>query len=135
MLTALNPDTHAMDASTEPKPPEGAILSDDQIRKLRIAVIIMSIALVAGVATLIGRVIYLANRGSEQGTPRATVSSSGAIAQDVRATLPTGAALKSTSLTGDRILAHYTGPKGEGLLVLDLVTGKTLSHVRFETAP
>lgn len=118
-----------MDQTTEPQPPQGAILSDDQIRKLRVVVIVMSIALVAGVATLIGRVIYLANRGKEQAIPV------GMLAAEPRLVLPTGASLKSASLSGDRLSAHYTGPKGEGLMILDLVSGKTLSHVRIETAP
>jgi hypothetical protein len=125
-----------MDQTTEPQPSQrpaednkGAILSDDQIRTLRMVVIGMSIALVAGVATVIGRVIYLANRGNEQATPR------GMLAADARLTLPAGASLKSTALSGDRLSAHYTSQKGDGLIILDLVSGKTLSHVRIETAP
>ncbi len=118
-----------MDQTTERQPPQGAILSDDQIRKLRIVVIIMSIALVAGVATLIGRVIYLANRGNEQAAPR------GMLAAEPRLVLPAGASLKSTSVSGDRLSAHYTSPRGEGLIILDLVSGKTLSHVRIEIGP
>jgi hypothetical protein len=124
-----------MDETSAPHPPHrpaeagGAILSDDQIRKLRLGVIVMSIALVAGVATLIGRVIYLANRSGEQAAPR------GMLAADPRLVLPAGASLKSTALSGDRLTAHYTSPKGEGVIILDLVTGKTLSHVRIETGP
>ena len=117
---------------TEVAKPSGAILNDDQIRKVRLAVIGMSVVLVAGVATLIGRVVYLANRGSEQ----ATVFRSGeTLTPEARLVLPPGAAVKSTSLTGNRLSAHYTSLKGDGLLILDLVTGKTLSHVRFETSP
>ncbi len=118
-----------MDDSTEPRSPQGAILSDDQIRKLRIIVIAMSIALVAGVAMLVGRVIYLANRGNEQALPR------GALVPEARLRLPTGAALRGTTLAGDRLAAHYSGPTGDGVIVLDLVTGRTLSHVRIEAGP
>ena len=116
-----------MDQSSQPQSQQGAILSDDQIRKLRIVVIVMSIALVAGVATLIGRIIYLANRGHEQAPPR------GMLAAEPRLVLPAGASLKSTTLSGDRLSAHYLGPKGEGLIIFDLVSGKILSHVRIET--
>ena len=116
------------DAAQMTPPAQGAILSDDQIRKLRLVVIAMSVALIAGVATLIGRVIYLANRGSEQ-APR------GALVSEPRLTLPAGATLKSSALWGDRLSAHYTSPKGEGLMILDLATGKVLSHVRIDTAP
>jgi hypothetical protein len=124
MADTTEPSPHQRNAEVE-----GAILSDDQIRKLRIGVIVMSIALVAGVAMLIGRVIYLANRGNEQGVPR------GMLAADPRLMLPAGASLKSTALSGDRLSAHYTSPKGDGVIILDLVTGKTLSHVRIEAGP
>lgn len=117
---------------TEEGKPSGAILTDDQIRKVRLAVIGMSVVLVAGVATVIGRVVYLANRGSEQ----ATVSRGGeTLAPEARLVLPAEASVKTTSLAANRLSAHYTSPKGDGLLILDLVTGKTISHVRFETSP
>jgi hypothetical protein len=125
-----------MNDTTEPQSPQliaekvgGAILSDEQIRKLRIGVIVMSLILVAGIATLIGRVLYLANRGNEQALPR------GMLSAEARLVLPTGASVKSTTLSGDRLAAHYSGPKGDGLIILDLVSGRTLSHVRIETAP
>ena len=110
----------------------GAILTDAQIAKLRLLVIGMSIVLVAGVATVIARIVYLVNRGGEQ----ATVSrASETIAAETRIVLPAGAIVKSTGLSGNRLSAHYTSPKGEGIIILDLATGKTLSHVRFEPSP
>jgi hypothetical protein len=118
--------------TTEPQPsldhPQGAILSDDQIRKLRMVVIAMSLLLVAGVATVIGRVLYLANRGQEQAMPR------GMLSPEARLVLPAGATLKSATLSGDRLAAQYTSPKGDGLIIMDLVTGKMVSHVRIDIA-
>lgn len=122
-----------LDSSTATGKAPGALLTDAQIRKLRIAVIVMSLMLVAGVATVIARIVYLANRGSEQ----ATVSrgADAVLAPESRLALPAGATVKSTSLAGNRLTAHYTSPKGEGVLIHDLVTGKTVSHVRFDVSP
>ncbi len=118
-----------------PHPPQGAILNDEQIRKLRIGVVVMSVILVAGIITLIGRIIYLANRGEGQATPGAVTPPRAVLAAETRLVLPSGATLKSTTLTGDRLVTQYTSPTGDGLMILDLVTGKTLSHVRIQAAP
>lgn len=101
--------------------PQGALLSDAQIARLRWAVIVMTVLLVAGIATLIGRVMYLASGAREN--PSGLVS-------EATLTLPEGATLRGTALSGARLTAHYTGSGGDGVLVLDLATGKTISHVR-----
>jgi hypothetical protein len=114
--------THASAA-----PPPGALLSDDQIKRLKVVVIVMTVLLIAGIALLIGRVIYLASGGRDASAQAATGAP---LVAETTLLLPEGASLKSSTLTGNRVLAHYSGPRGEGLLVLDLTTGRTLSHVR-----
>jgi hypothetical protein len=118
---------------TEPTAPgapaPGALLTDEQIKRLRVVVIIMTVLLVAGIALLIGRVIYLASGGRDSGSAAAAIGTQ-ALVPETSLLLPEGASLKSSQLVGTRILAHYAGPRGEGLLVLDLSTGRTLSHVR-----
>lgn len=120
-----------MSDPTEPRPtPQGAILSDDQIRKLRLVVIAMSVVLVAGVATLVGRIVYLANRGNDLQPAQRL-----AMRPEQRLALPSGAVLKSATLSGDRLAAHYGSPAGDGVIVHDLATGAVLTHVRVVPAP
>jgi hypothetical protein len=120
---------------------QGAILSDDQIKRLKVAITVMSALLVIGIITLIARVVYLASGRSEQAPSTAMVAAPANAPQvapllaDVKLALPAGATLKSTSLQGQRLLAHYSGPRGDGLIILDLTNGKTVSHVRVEAQP
>jgi hypothetical protein len=103
--------------------PVGALLTDAQVARLRWVVIVMTVMLILGIITVIGRIAYLASGARD--TPSGLVA-------DARLALPEGASLKSATVTGSRLTAHYAGPRGEGILILDLSTGRTLSHVRVE---
>jgi hypothetical protein len=121
------------DVDGEGKPAAGAILSDDQIRRLKTAIIIMSALLVIGVVTLIARVVYLASGRSEQAATTVVANAGLSYQADIKLPLPPGASLKGTTLQGGRLLAHYTSASGDGVLIVDLATGKVVSHVRVET--
>ena len=126
----IEPDTNA-DAA----PSAGALLSDDQIRWLRRAVVGMTAILVAGVAVLIGRVIYLARPGGTQATS-ASMAVQPALLPEVRMVLPMGAVVKGISATGSRLaITHAMPGGGEEISVLDLATGKVVSHVLIERGP
>jgi Family of unknown function (DUF6476) len=121
------------DPITEVQPtpsPAGAILSDDQIRRLKWIVAAMTTVLILGVATLIGRVIYLANNRPEQG---GIATREAALLTEATLLLPKGAALKTVTVIGNRLVAPYVSSSGEGVMILDLATGKTISHVRVKT--
>jgi hypothetical protein len=109
----------------------GATLSDTQIKRLKIAIAIMSLMMIVGMVTLIARVIYLASGRPEQarmvGTAPQTLPD---MVVDAKLLLPAGTSLKSTQLSGNRLVAHYAGGQREGVMILDLATGKLLSHVR-----
>ena len=111
------------------------------IRLLRLAVIGMGAILVLGVATVIGRITYLAMRqrvpvvttsGSGAGASEPALGSSGAISAELRLALPPGAKVRSQSLAGNRLAVHYEGAGGEGIIILDLETGRPVSQVRIE---
>ena len=115
------------------------------IRLLRLAVIGMGLILVLGVATVIGRITYLAMRqrvpvvttsgsgaGSGAGASEPALGSSGAISAELRLALPPGAKVRSQSLAGNRLAVHYEGAGGEGIIILDLETGRPVSQVRIE---
>jgi hypothetical protein len=159
-LTPLNDDAPAPgDAGREPGPaarprPEAnddepafdlfKARPDDppQIRLLRRAVIGMGVIILLMFIAVIGRLAYLLTRPA---APQAgvTVGASGplaldptaapvlrAIAADIALSLPTGAKVKSHTLSGNRTSIHYDGPTGEGIMILDLETGRAISHVR-----
>ncbi len=106
------------------------MLSDDQIRWLRRAVVGMTAVLVAGVALLIGRVIYLARPA---GTQAGSAVSSMALQPDVRLALPVGAVIKTVSADGSRLFISHAAPgRDDEITVLDLTSGKIVSRVTIE---
>jgi hypothetical protein len=122
---------------SEPTVPAGVVLTDTQIKRLKIAIAIMSALMIVGIITLIVRVIYLASGRSEQagraepaGSALTSTAVGGALMAEIKLALPAGASLKATSLSGNRLVAHYASPKGEGVVIVDLSSGKVMSHVR-----
>lgn len=97
------------------------------VRALKFAVIGMGVLIVLGVLTVIGRIVYLANQGPRQAS---TVAVSGAkLAASPRLSLPAGAQIRQVSLSGDRMAVHYESASGNGIAVLDLVTGNVISRI------
>lgn len=88
-------------------------------RMLKIAVTAMGLLIVIGLGAVVFRLARLA---SEPG--------SGAIASAQTLTLPSGAAVRSLSLSGQRLAVHYSSPGGEGIALLDVATGRVLSRIR-----
>lgn len=104
---------------------ENGALSGGQVRALKIAIVVMGILIVLGLLLVIGRIIYLAGKPR---SPSTSVSTSPAA--EPRLALPAGAAIRSVSISGDRLAVHYDTPAGAGIAVLDLETGRTLSRVQ-----
>ena len=114
------------------------------IRMLRFAVIGMGALLLAGVAAVVGRIAYLATRpvataisttvtgAVAPSSAGLATTASGPIATEVRLALPPGAKVRSQSLNGNRLAVHYEAPAGDGILILDLETGRPISQVRIE---
>jgi hypothetical protein len=119
---------------TEPNSVPRPFLDEIQVRRLKIAVAIMSALLVVGVITLVGRVIYLVNRG-DPAAARTTVPIGATLAPDVRAMLPAGHEVRAIAFSGRHLAVHHGGPSGDGVLIVDLATGDVSSRVRFERAP
>lgn len=106
------------------------------IRLLRFAVIGMGVMLALGFAAVIGRIVYLTTRTS---VAPVAASASGpvagptaAITADMRLALPPGAKVRSQSLAGNRLSVHYEAAGGDGIIILDLETGRPVSLVRIE---
>jgi hypothetical protein len=102
-----------------------------QIRHLRRAVVVMGLVLLIGFGVVIGRIIYLLNRTTPQAVPVATPPAPA----DLALMLPAGAAVRSVSLSGDRLAVQYESPGGPGIAVLDLATGLVLHRIPITSEP
>ena len=112
-------------------------LNDGQVKGLKVAVTIMTGILVLGVLTLFGRIIYLVARPSPQA---ATTSSAAALvarspAAAITVPLPTGAVVRQTSLSGERLVLHYDAPSGTGIVLVDTITGQIISRIALKPEP
>lgn len=114
-------------------------LTDTQIRRLKVAVIVMGIVLLLGFAVVVLRIVQLSQRAatSPPAGPAAAIATPGGgtaeARRDIEARLPGGATVRSVSASGDRLLVHYESGAGGGVLIVDLGTG-AIQRVTFGAA-
>lgn len=101
-------------------------LSPAGVRMLKIAIVVMGVMIVLGLFGIIARMFYLAST-----RPSPTIASSTVLAEG-RLSLPSGAVVKSTTISGDRLALQYDAPAGSGFVVLDLASGRVISRWRIE---
>lgn len=122
----------AVDGDGSVKP----MFTDAQMRKLRVAVIVMGVVLLLGFAVVIGRIVYLLNRGSastaERTAPAASPSAVAAMALS-SLTLPAGAVVRSLAVSGNQLAVHFDGPAGGGILIVDVASGRTVRRIDIVT--
>ena len=109
-------------------------LNDGQVKGLKVAVTVMTGILVLGVLTLLGRIIYLVARPAPQATSSAATTSRMPAAA-ITVALPTGATVRQTSLSGERLVLHYEAPSGAGIVLVDTVTGQIISRIALKPEP
>ncbi len=121
--------------------PEGALLDAGQIRLLKKAIVVMSVLLVVGFLTVLGRIGFLMTRGETAAGRAAPTSKAAAPAStsaawlgDLSLTLPAGDQIKSTTVSGHQLVVHHAGPAGETVTILDLTTGRVASRIKIDTA-
>lgn len=92
-------------------------------RALKITVAAMGLLIVVGLGAVIFRLAQLSSApGADAGAASRTL------------TLPEGAAVRSMSLSGDKLAVHYSSPAGEGFVMVDTATGQILSRTRVAPA-
>jgi hypothetical protein len=99
-------------------------------RNLKIVVIGLAVLMLAGLVAIVGRVIYLAS-----GSPAQPVAPVAATVPEQKLGLPAGARVRAVSLSGNRLAVHYETGSAEGIAVLDLKTGATITTIAIERAP
>lgn len=96
---------------------------------LKFVVVALGVVMVAGLALVIGRIIYLASAPPAQPAASSTVSSNQTLQ------LPHGSEVRSISLSGNQMAVHYEMPEGSGIAILDLATGRETTHVSIVFVP
>lgn len=108
-----------------------------KIRALRLAVIAMGAVLLVGLAAVVARIVYLTTRPpaavSAFSNPTTAPLSGSLLAADISLALPPGAKVRSQSLDGNHLAVHYEAGGLEGILILDLETGRPISQVRISS--
>ena len=109
-----------------PRPPSAARLQ----RNLKLVVFALGFLIFAGLAAIVGRVIYLASGPATQ--PAAPMP---AIRPEQSLQIPPGAQVRSISLSGNRLAVHYEAGAHAGIAVIDLETGRTVTNVAVQRGP
>lgn len=112
---------------TDPQGP----LGPGAVRALKITVVVMGILIFIGLALVIARIVQLSSskRTDTETRPTAMTAAEG------RVTIPAGAAIRSVSMSGNRLAIHYDEPAGTGIVIVDATTGETLTRIRLIPEP
>lgn len=99
-------------------------------RNLKIVVASLGVLIVAGLLTVVGRIIYLASHGAKPGAA-ATASVAPAVDTplEIALELPKGARIVSMALTENRLAVHHESPNGTGIAIIDTQSGARLANV------
>ena len=120
-------------------------------RKLKAVVLGLGVLIMLAFAGVIAGMVFRASqigKGANGKTPASVAPTAGPATTallgqgrtplpflpDLKLTLPTGSAIKSTSLNGQSLVVHHEGPAGAGITILDLTSGQIVSRVVVEPA-
>lgn len=117
-------ETAAVEATAAPSAAEMRLQ-----RNLKIVVIVLGVLLFAGLAAIIGRIIYLASVPKAQPGQAGPMVPAAGLRPELSMQLPAGAEVRSISLSGDRLAVHYVAAGAEGISILDLRTGEPVARV------
>jgi hypothetical protein len=145
MTTTVDPENSPAET---PRPEDvriaGTVLTPRQVGKLKIAVVVMGVLLVAGLAAVIAGLIYQAAKVGKKTPAEATVAASppdpvsleraasGALES---LAIPGDGEVVSMSLDGHRLALYVRSRQNSEIVVVDLTTGKVASRVKIDKGP
>ncbi len=104
-------------------------MSPPYVRLLKIAVAVMGLMIVVGLAAVVLRIVYLAATPKGQSATVGARVSGAAPPATTRLAMPPGAAIRHLALSGDRLAVHYESPRGSAIAILDTATGAVITRV------
>lgn|SRR5436305_2062366 len=114
-----------IDKVSEPAPEMDAEAAALLARRVRMMMVIAGLTTAIGMAAILITVGYKLYRGEGSST----------VVSDVTATLPKGAHITSTVVTGDRVVVTVDTPAGLEVRTFDARTLKLTGRLRFATEP
>lgn len=132
-MTAI-PDQDQARTAAGPAPPHP--LGPGGVRALKIAILVMGVMILVGLAVAVGRVVHLSGKPARTAGTTSTITPGAPLRAETRLALPAGTSIKSIALSGDRLAVHYEGAGGTkaGIAVLDAATGEVLSRIEIVPA-
>ena len=120
--------------ATQPLPDDMGPLGPKGVMALKIAIVVMGLMIIGGIALVIGRMIYMAS-SPQSTTPSAatTPAYTSDLAPEQTVTLPQGAIVEQTNISGNRLLVRYKAGSSSEILIYDLAAGRALSRIRLDT--
>jgi hypothetical protein len=111
--------------------PEGAESYSRAQKALLAAVVTVGLLIMAGVGVVVVTIVDRLGRLSDTPTASVKATAGFTMSSDSRLALPAGAVVEETTLDGTRLAVRYRAPSGNGIIIFDLATGKTLGMVTF----
>lgn len=128
-------DQGSINAASEPADKDAQMRELRLQRNLKIVVGVLGLMILAGLATVVGRIIYLASHGAKPGAATAAKAQPAAgTALDIPLELPKGARVVSVSISGSRLAVHHESAWGTGIAIVDTDTGQRIANVRPQDA-
>lgn len=111
----------------------GTVFTPRQVRLLKVAVVVMGIALVGGFALVLGTIVYQASNLGKS----AAVTAPAPPADTRPVSLPPlqlkpGERVAGLALDGGRLAVHIEGPEGSAVLLVDMETGRLIARLPVE---
>lgn len=112
--------------------PEGSTMTPSQVRKLKIAIAIMSVLLVAGFILLLVGIYLQTQKLDHKSKNNRDLPVSASIDKPVNMNLvhEPGAELKQISASGDHLILYFHHPSGNEIVIVSLASGKETGRIR-----
>jgi hypothetical protein len=108
----------------------GSPLTPSQVRKLKIAIAIMSVMLVAGFILLIAGIYMQTKKLPEKTAAQSVLTIPAGVTATLNLPAKQGAEIAQVLAEQGRLILHLRHPGGAEVAILDLATGQEIQRVR-----
>lgn len=116
-------------SQTQPERLPGTVFTPRQVRMLKVAVVVMGLALVGGFALVLGSIVYQASQLGKAARPPGVRPADAVLAAQAALKLEPGQTIAHIALDGDRLALHLAGPAGAEIRIIDLRTGAVTNRL------